>query len=64
VYSLTEPALSKLAWFVALRARFLGIKAKVYELIKTSVSYRFIRRRVSGSKTWVRAKLNSLFKPG
>jgi hypothetical protein len=63
VYSLTEPALSKLAWFVALRSKFMGLKAKVYELIKTSVSYRFIRRRVSGSKTWVRAKLTSLFKP-
>jgi hypothetical protein len=63
VYSLTEPALSKLAWFVALRSKFMGLKAKVYELIKTSVSYRFIRRRVSASKTWVRAKLTSLFKP-
>jgi hypothetical protein len=64
VYSLTEPALSKLAWFVALRSQFLGVKAKIYELIKTSVSYRFIRRRVSGTKTWVRARLSSLFKTG
>ncbi len=60
VYSLTEPALAKLDWFVVLRAKFWALKGKVYELIKTSVSYRFIRRRISNTKTWIRAKFTSL----
>jgi hypothetical protein len=64
VYSLTEPALIKLGWFVALRAKFWALKAKVYDLIKTSVSYRFVRRRLSGTKTWLRAKFSALFKAG
>jgi hypothetical protein len=63
VYSLTEPALCKLAWFVSLRAKFWALKAKVYELIKTSVSYRFIRRRLTSTKLWLRQKLSALFKP-
>jgi hypothetical protein len=57
VYSLTEPALSKLDWFAALRARFFRLKGMIYELIKTSVSYRFIRRRLSATRTWTRSKL-------
>jgi hypothetical protein len=64
VYSLTEPALAKLHWFVALRARFLAVKAKIYDLIKTSISYRFVRRRLFGTKTWLRAKFSAFFKPG
>jgi hypothetical protein len=63
VYSLTEPALAKLAWFVSLRAKFWALKARVYGLIKTSVSYRFIRRRLSNTKTWIRAKFTSQPRP-
>lgn len=54
VYSLTEPALSKLAWFVALRTAFSRFKASIYERVKTSISYRFIRRRLSGIKVRVK----------
>jgi hypothetical protein len=50
VYSLTEPALAKLAWFVKLRAAFSRFKAVMYEQVKTSISYRFVRRRLSGFK--------------
>jgi hypothetical protein len=64
VYSLTEPALARLAWFVSLRSKFWALKAKVYELIKTSVSYRFVRRKLAGSKNWLRAKFSTLFKTG
>jgi hypothetical protein len=56
VYSLTEPALSKLPWFVSLRGKFWALKAKTYEYIKTSVSYRFIRRRLSQSRAWITTK--------
>jgi hypothetical protein len=57
VYSLTEPALSKLAWFVRLRDKFGALKTKTYEYIKGSVSYRFMRRRLSASRAWITSKL-------
>jgi hypothetical protein len=57
VYALTEPSLSKLAWFVTLRAAFSKFKASIYDQVKSSVSYRFVRRRLSGLK----ARLKLLF---
>jgi hypothetical protein len=58
VYSLTEPALSKLAWFVALRTAFTRFKASIYERVKTSITYRFVRRRLSTIKVRVKQLFN------
>ncbi len=57
VYSLTEPALSTLAWFVTLRGAFTRFKASIYERVKTSISYRFVRRRLSS----IRMRVKQLF---
>jgi hypothetical protein len=46
VYSLTEPALSQLAWFVSLRSWFINIKHGIYERLRSSVAFRFARRRI------------------
>jgi hypothetical protein len=54
IYSLTEPALSKLTWFVALRSWFFGLKAKLYERIRTSITYRFARRKIQTLRSSVR----------
>jgi hypothetical protein len=59
VYSLTEPALSKLVWFVRLRSWFVDVKHRLYYQVKTSVSYRFVRRRLSVARVWVRAKFSA-----
>jgi hypothetical protein len=57
VYALTEPSLAKLAWFVKLRAAFSRFKASIYYQVKTSISYRFARRRLSD----VKVRLKQLF---
>ncbi len=46
IYNLTEPALSRLAWFVKVRAWFMRVKAAIYERIRTNAIYRYTRRKI------------------
>ena len=50
IYALTEPALSKLAWFVSARGKFVTFKAHVYSLVKSSILWRFTRLKLSSFK--------------
>jgi hypothetical protein len=54
IYGLTEPALSRLACFVRLRNGFLAVKARIYEQIRTSTSYRYMRRKLHGLRTSIK----------
>ncbi len=59
IYSLTEPALSKLIWFVTAREKFLNLKHAVYEQMQSSLGYRFVRRKLFDIRFWIKAKLKS-----
>ena len=51
IYALTETALSKLTWFVSLRGSFMNFKAHVYGLVKSSIVWRYTRRKIGNIKT-------------
>lgn len=57
IYSLTEPALSTLAWFVSARNMFWRFKAWAYEQVRSSVVWRWTRRKVHTLRdqvqTWI-----------
>ena len=55
IYSLTEPALSTLAWFVKARDMFWHFKAWAYEQVRSSVIWRWTRRKVHALREQIRA---------
>jgi hypothetical protein len=60
IYNLTEPALSRLAWFVTLRAWFMRVKGALYERIRSNAIYRYSRRKLHTLRghvsSWFRVK--------
>ena len=54
IYSLTEPALSTLPWFVKARNVFWRFKAWAYEQVRSSLIWRWTRRKVHALRHQVR----------
>ena len=62
IYSLTEPALSTLGWFVKARNVFWRFKEWAYERVRSNVIWRWARRKVRGLRDQVRAWIAQLKK--
>jgi hypothetical protein len=52
IFTLTQPALMRLAWFARLSSGFLRVKAHVYARVKRNALWRALRRAAFRIKAW------------
>ena len=63
IYTLCEPALSQLAWFVHLRAWFLDAKDWAHRKLEAWLLWRFARQVIHRIKARLKALLSAVIKP-